>query len=38
MKKIFTDTQDNEKSNKMIAVKENSMILNLKIRAKYLTF
>lgn len=37
MKKIFTDTQDNEKSNKMIAVEENS-ILNLKIRAKYLTF
>lgn len=37
-KEIFTDTGDNEKSDKTTAIQESSVILNLKIRMKYLTF
>ena len=37
-KEIFTDTEDNEKSDKTTAIQESSVILNLKIRMKCLTF
>lgn len=33
-KEIFTDTEDNEKSDKTTAIQESSVILNLKIRMK----